>query len=92
MFNTTDDPLCTQAVLQHEEFQTLVGKIQSTAITEEIAQFADLLEHHIRFEERVVFPHLEKSFNQEKLASLGKRIEDLHAQPVPDDFPDEFWK
>ncbi len=92
LFNNIDDPLCSQAVGQHEELKILASKIKSTAITEEIAQFADLLEHHIRFEERVVFPHLENSFTQEKLAGICKQLEDLHDRPVPDEFPDEFWK
>jgi hypothetical protein len=51
---------------------------------------ADAVDNHIRFEERDLFPHLEKQLSEAQLESAGNRINEK--PHLSDDWPDEFWK
>ncbi|MEJ7736947.1 MAG: hemerythrin domain-containing protein [Chitinophagaceae bacterium] len=52
---------------------------------------ADTVDNHVRYEERELFPHLEKVLTDEQLESIGKQIEEQHDPVLKDDFADEFW-
>jgi hemerythrin-like domain-containing protein len=49
------------------------------------------VETHIRFEERELFPHLEKVFNGQELEDIGAALEQSNATPFEEKYPDEFW-
>lgn len=54
-------------------------------------QLAQCLDDHIRFEERVLFPEIEKIASTEQLATIEK----AHKPPQPalyDNWADAFWK
>ncbi|OFY83043.1 MAG: hypothetical protein A3F72_18775 [Bacteroidetes bacterium RIFCSPLOWO2_12_FULL_35_15] len=51
---------------------------------------ADTLIAHIRFEERIFFPFLEKELSTEVLAEIGEEL--AHKQIVCTTFKPEFWK
>jgi len=55
-----------------------------------LMRLANLIDDHIRYEERKLFPHLEKVLSGKQLEEIGKK---LNAQPCPltDDFEDQFW-
>ena len=85
------DPLNQQAITEHEQLRSLVDEIARSASLQNINAFADLLEKHIRFEERVLFPYLETILPEEQLQSIGEQLEELHSNIATDDFADEFW-
>lgn len=54
----------------------------------ELSKLADLVDKHVRFEERILFPHLEQKLTNEQLEEIGKQISD---EPIKDNYEDEFW-
>src|SRR5690606_31431696 len=94
LFNRFDsEALCVQAKKDHEQIINLIESINS-ASKEEYTVYEKLvtfLNQHIRFEERVVFPHLENIISESTLSGIGYFLEKQHHEFV-DDFKDEFWK
>ncbi|ANH82018.1 hypothetical protein A8C56_14490 [Niabella ginsenosidivorans] len=92
LFGNREDLLCRQAMKEHREIEQLIQQIAGG--NPDVAQFqslADLLHRHIRYEERTVFPHLEKTLTDEQLNNVGKALQQLHTAPPADNFPDPFW-
>ncbi len=50
-----------------------------------------LVDEHIRFEERILFPFLESELPAEKLADIGTQLKEMHLAPKADNYRDEFW-
>lgn len=76
---------------EHQLIRTLVAVIRRSP--DDVAllnQFADLLEGHIRFEERVLFNQLQAVLSEEKLLKL---LHEIPERPhLPDsDWEDDFW-
>jgi hemerythrin-like domain-containing protein len=88
LFNRIVDYQCGQALLQHAAIEKLIGMQDADAL----AALADLMERHIRFEERELFPHIEARLPADVLAQVGAELEALHAGHVKDDYKDEFWR
>jgi hemerythrin-like domain-containing protein len=93
LFSAAQDELCRQAEAEHREIRELILTISHMeALTpDNLHLLADLVDKHIRFEERVLFPHLEKILPEEMLASIGQRLTELHQTELKDQYPDEFW-
>ncbi|HVU94327.1 MAG TPA: hemerythrin domain-containing protein [Puia sp.] len=91
--NNTGCPLCDQAIEDHRQIRALVETIRDpeAGTPETYRTLADLLERHIRFEEREVFPWLETQLAPERLARVGAELRQLHQHPLADDYPDAFW-
>ena len=81
-----------RAEKEHMEIREKITSFKS-AIPDvpELLNFAALLEAHIRFEERVLFPELEQVIPREQLDEIGKQLEQEHAKKVCLSWMDEFW-
>ncbi|PZF74757.1 hemerythrin domain-containing protein [Taibaiella soli] len=93
LFPLLKDDITEQAIREHGYVERLIGMIVP-ATENEMGQFkelADALDNHIRFEERVVFPHIEREVPEETLAALGDRLSQLHGILEQDNSPDTFW-
>lgn len=92
LFDRVDDDLSRQAKSEHLMLEERVKQLnRSGSQTQEYVELADLLTKHIRFEERVLFPHLEQMLPEATLKQVGDYLSSQHAVPVADDYPDEFW-
>lgn len=91
LYNTVQDALFIRAMEEHAALQLLIKELSQTPSVKALAAFADLLEQHIRFEERTVFPHIEKIFSPSLLNEIGEKIKTMHATQEPDSFEDDFW-
>lgn len=91
LFPYIQDEFSAQVKFEHQEIAHLVAYISTNADDESLSDFADLLEKHIRFEERTWFPHLENQLSAEDLNYIGKALNEIHANEK-DDYTDEFWK
>lgn len=84
------DTLRLQAEEEHKEIYRLVEAIAGTTNDEDLLrQFADILEKHIRFEERILFNHLQSHISAEELEDISTRFSnsiDLDTQ-----WKDIFW-
>lgn len=79
-----------------QEHSTIVNLIHSLGETNEadpvmLLKIAELLDGHIRFEERELFPYMENVLSDEQLNEIGVAIDSNHI-PFEDSFPHEFWK
>lgn len=96
LFVAVDDEFVKRAYREHAEINDAVRDLLVSNDDEEKAKLAskiaDLVDNHVRFEERELFPHLEKAISEPELVEIGKKLK--HAQPeiTQDVFPDEFWK
>lgn len=85
------DDLRLSAEKDHKELRALNEEIKNDPGQEDIRQFADLLEQHIRFEERFLFVHLQDYLQQEQLNSIAKKMHASHPHVADDDWKDVFW-
>ncbi|MDN3693761.1 hemerythrin domain-containing protein [Chryseobacterium tructae] len=76
---------------EHQQIKVLVCQIKDSEAAHLFSDFADLLEQHIRFEERNWFPHLEEKLDRSVLNTIGKKLDHIHTDKK-DMYIDEFWK
>jgi hemerythrin-like domain-containing protein len=85
----SDDSLKSEALKQHEVLQAMICDLGDSNY-ETLNEFADKLDEHIRFEERILFPHIEKQLPAERIQLLGERMTAIHKN-IEDDWKDNFW-
>lgn len=76
---------------EHQQINELIAKIETSETSSLLPAFADLLEQHIRFEERNWFPHLEEKLDNSTLIKIGKDLEYIHTEKK-EVYDDELWK
>ena len=68
---STDDALRKQAEDEHKKIYLLIESIrQNTSNKEFLKEFANMLEAHVRFEERTLFNHLQEHMTPEELEEV----------------------
>ncbi|HUH25413.1 MAG TPA: hypothetical protein VLY87_02205 [Flavobacterium sp.] len=81
-----DDALRVQTIKEHRVLEALFNTENFSQDT--LSNIEELLDAHIRFEERILFNHLQQIATPEELA----RIEEKHHEAIfKDDWQDEFW-
>lgn len=90
LFNR-DIPGCRKAMDEHAAMNQLVDIIIADPLAEDLVKFADLLESHIRFEERELFPRLEQTMTADELQDVAERIAKAGIHPLQDEYRDHFW-
>lgn len=91
LFPAIDDQQVQKALADHQKIKTFVEKIDVSGMEKEddvLLEFADTVDAHIRFEERVLFPHLQEKLSEAQLEKIGGQL--LH-EPFADGYEDEFW-
>ena len=84
------DEKVRKAMNDHVEITDLANNITGASATDRqiIMQLADVVDKHVRYEERILFPYLEQLLSNEQLEAIGKQID---GEPAKDNYPDEFW-
>jgi len=84
--------LVHQALTDHEQMRRYMQQLTSpgTNETELLRQFAELLQSHIRFEERTLFPEIERLVPGHLLTEAGKSLHQGHSVSCVS-WEDEFW-
>jgi hemerythrin-like domain-containing protein len=77
---------------EHKRFEELVNKLssESSTIKKDLTEFSELLNDHIRFEERELFPYIEESLTEEELKQIGDNLEKTH-QDLDKNWGPKFW-
>ncbi len=86
-----DNELARQGIEQHRELVRLI-KIENAA-PGDFHRIADLLDEHIRFEERILFNKIQETASAEDLAIVAA----IHPEQAPmcaaiEDWEDKFWE
>ncbi len=87
-----NDLLRKQAEEQHQELrqkQERIAKHENVPV-DQLADFADGLESHIRFEERKLFQHMQKELMEKDLDEMDLAIKTIH-EKVVEIWDDQFW-
>lgn len=94
LFSTVKDKLCDDAHQQHIAISLLVQKINGNEKTnpQVYKDLADMVDQHIRFEERTLFPHLESILSPKQMLFIGLELEKLHRETFEETFEDQFWE
>ena len=92
LFKQTNDEQVQKALDDHKEIRNHVKKVlQSPGENRSglLSMLANMVEAHVRYEERVLFPHLENVLTDDQLQLIGQELskEDIK----PDAHEDEFW-
>ena len=91
LFAPLQDELVKKAIADHQQVQAFIKTLSDPAARDLYATFAklaDLVDEHVRYEERILFPHLEKELSEIQLDEIGKQ---LPGDAIKDNFEDAFW-
>lgn len=93
VFPLLNDHLVQKALHEHQQIKHQIDGLATSPGDQAINGLrilAELIDNHIRFEERELFPHFEKILSKEQLDTVGKQLEE-HGSPLTDDHDDLFW-
>jgi iron-sulfur cluster repair protein YtfE (RIC family) len=87
----TDDPLRLQALSEHKNIYTQVEKIRQDRHAARLLEaFASMLDDHIRFEERILFQHLQQVLAPAQLESILHHSAE-RGHDCDTGWADKFW-
>lgn len=93
LFVDSEDQKVSQALHEHRDIEKKISALKNfkeDEFTQEVLALSELMNHHVRYEERELFPYLESSLGAQKLAAIGQA---LHGEQhtAAEDYGDEFW-
>jgi hemerythrin-like domain-containing protein len=93
LFAPVKDIKVQRALDEHAEITRHVNVLQIAGVnpTKQLSNLADMVDNHVRYEERHLFPHLEGVLTNEQLIAIGKQLADAYDPELKDNFADEFW-
>lgn len=94
LFAPLKDEKVQKAIDEHGQIKTQINTLLNRSEMEAgsgLALLADMVDKHVRYEERELFPHLEKTLSHEQLETIGKQLHLRKPSTLKDDFKDEFW-
>jgi hemerythrin-like domain-containing protein len=82
-----------RALNEHKQIAEQIKALDNNThnSTEQISMLAEMVDNHVRYEERQLFPHLEKILTAEQLDNIGRQLAVHHNPELKDDFANEFW-
>jgi hemerythrin-like domain-containing protein len=87
----SSDPHLIDALEQHVQLlETMTIINQGPCTLQTVEHFMTLLESHIRFEERVLFPHIQNTVNLEEFQTGSKELH--HQNELDTRWTDNFWE
>ena len=93
LFSPLNDELVQRAIDDHKQIKHQLDELLDGSAGEAkngLMHLANLIDDHIRYEERKLFPHLEKVLSEKQLEEIGRKL-DSQPSPLTDDFEDQFW-
>ncbi|MCE3283042.1 MAG: hemerythrin protein [Chitinophagaceae bacterium] len=76
---------------EHHELRNIINEISLNATSDAIDELQKSLEMHIRFEERILFPLIEKTISIEQRAGIGRLLADERDGNCMN-YPVRFWE
>ncbi|MEO9021904.1 MAG: hemerythrin domain-containing protein [Ginsengibacter sp.] len=91
LFTVVTDDMVQRAIDDHQKIKSLIQELENTdakGCTNILTVIADTVDEHVRYEERILFPHLEEMISDEQLEMMGNQISD---EPLKDNYEYNFW-
>ncbi|WP_417196309.1 hemerythrin domain-containing protein [Bizionia sp.] len=83
----SQNELVKKALADHRRLKRLFA--EDSSLEKSLSKIEEELEQHIRFEERILFPEIQKVATEEQLQHIAK----IHQpESFEDNITDEFWK
>lgn len=95
LFTHHADDLVARAVAEHGVIKNLIEEILKPGYSdanEKLKALAEMVDDHVRYEERILFPHLERELPDDIKKAIASQLNQNHSNENPDNYPDEFWK
>jgi hemerythrin-like domain-containing protein len=92
LFAPLHDDKIQKAIEDHKKIRSIINDLShldSVQSTNQLSGLADTVDEHIRYEERVLYPHLEVLLSEKQLEDIGKSISE---KPLLDNYEDTFWE
>jgi hemerythrin-like domain-containing protein len=92
LFAPVMDEKVQKAIEDHKRIRSLINELaylDSKESAEYLSGLADTVDEHVRYEERILFPHLESALSDEQLELVGSHIS---GKPLQDNYEDAFWE
>ncbi|OSZ78016.1 hypothetical protein CAP35_07025 [Chitinophagaceae bacterium IBVUCB1] len=87
-----EDEKFKRAANEHFQLKEIVLTLRHhKATTDTLLSFANLLESHIRYEERDLFNYIERHIQTVQLRIAGEMIEHAYKNACHNDWKDDFW-
>lgn len=88
-FLPAGNPLVQQMMTEHAQIRDLVISLDKIPDSNSLKLLSEFINSHIRFEERELFPYVEKTLTPEQLNEIYNDLpQDLHCDT---EWKDEFW-
>jgi len=94
LFSALKDEKVDKAIEQHKKINNVIAEVLSddeVKSKKALQKIAELVDDHVRYEERDLFPHIESKLSSEQLTSIGKKLNEAQPLPLKDEYDDEFW-
>ncbi|HEY5406878.1 MAG TPA: hemerythrin domain-containing protein [Ginsengibacter sp.] len=94
LFSALKDEKVDKAIEQHKKINNVIAEVLSddeVKSKKALQKMAELVDEHVRYEERDLFPHIESKLSSEQLRSIGKKLNEAQPLPLKDEYDDEFW-
>lgn len=91
LFKRSDLPECVRAMEEHVAIHALANDFIATANRQAAEDFHQLVTAHVRFEERELFPLLEKTLPAYVLKYAGTKLAVSHHDACMGNFSPAFW-
>ena len=93
-FAPIKDRLVQRAINEHKYIKQQIEDLANYPKNNErknLAKIADMVYEHVRYEERDLFPHLERKLSKEQLENIGEQIQKHNQTSLRDLYEDQFW-
>ncbi len=92
LFAPVKDAEVQKAIEDHRQIKEQIDLLKTSTgeeASKQLTTLADLVDAHVRYEERELFPHLENVLTEAQLETIGAQLKE---EPLlQDDYADEFW-
>jgi hypothetical protein len=85
---STNDVLIERMIDDHVAIQEKINDLNKWATEDGLKRLSQIINYHVRFEERQLFEHIERTATAEQLKNLAIDLED---STELSDWKDEFW-
>ena len=89
-----NDRQAIKVIKEHEKIRKQVQQLAAYSeknLRLELGEFVEMLYEHIQYEERSLYPRLERQMTDEQVQLLSRRIRKLKQYDFEDQYEDCFW-
>ncbi len=91
LFAPLKDEVVQKAIDDHLKIKSSIEQLTGLGTENKeilLSNIAEMVDQHVRFEERVLFPYLEQKLSVKQLEEIGNQIK---GDPLMDHYEDNFW-